>query len=201
MPVACRKETFRCKLCFQSRSFGPVKGRSSPSWPSKQKIMTSEYSVNPFRPGIDAPDVIASLHLDVRLWQRESGQNEFAGRIMDSQADLKAIEASYLKPGGNFFIAKDKTGKVIGFIGLKNDGDGNGSLKRLAVVPKWQRRGVGQALVTAIMDWAKKAGFTKLSLQTHSREYAKPLYEKLGFNVTGWVEEKQDWIMECRLEV
>jgi GNAT superfamily N-acetyltransferase len=161
--------------------------------------MSSEYSVNPFRPGIDAPDVIASLHLDVRLWQRESGQNEFAGRIMDSQADLKAIEAYYLEPGGNFFIAKDKTGKVIGFIGLKNDGNGEGSLKRLAVVPEWQRRGVGKTLISAVMDWAKQAGFIRLSLQTHSGEYAKPLYEKFGFKVTDWVEERRDWLMECRL--
>lgn len=163
--------------------------------------MTAEYSVNPFRPGIDAPDVIAGLHLDVRLWQRAAGQNEFKGRIMDSQADLKALEAYYIKPGGNFFIATDDKGDVIGFIGLKNEGKGQATLKRLAVLPKWQRKGVGKTLVSAVMDWAKQAGFTKISLQTHSREYAKPLYEQFGFKVTGWVEERRDWLMECKLEV
>lgn len=163
--------------------------------------MHSEYSVNPFRPGIDAPDVIAGLHLDVRLWQREAGQNAFRGRIMDSQADLKTLEAYYIKPGGNFFIAKDKKDNVIGFIGLKNDGGGQGTLKRLAVVPEWQRKGVGRELVAALMDWARKAGFKRLSLQTHSREYAKPLYEKFGFKVTGWDEKRHDWLMECELEV
>ncbi|HEX5456531.1 MAG TPA: GNAT family N-acetyltransferase [Candidatus Saccharimonadales bacterium] len=162
--------------------------------------MFKEYSISAFQPGADKPDIIAGLHLDVRLWQRESGQNEFAGRILDSQADLKAIEAYYIKPGGNFFIAKDNKGNVIGFIGLKNDGHGEGSLKRLAVVPEWQRRGVGRALVSMAMDWAKRAGFARLSLQTHSREYAKPLYEKFGFKVTAWLEERGDWIMECKLE-
>jgi GNAT superfamily N-acetyltransferase len=159
----------------------------------------SDYTVGPFKKGVDAPAGIAALHLEIRRWQKKTGQNDFKGHLLGSQADLKDLEHYYIASGGNFFIAKDSVGEIIGFVGLRNDGDGHGSFKRLAVVPAWQRKGVGKALVAETMNWAKLAGFTRLSLQTHSREHARSLYEQFGFQTTGWVEERHDWLMECRL--
>lgn len=157
------------------------------------------FTIEQFRTGVDKPDDIAALHLRIRLWQKEVGQNDFKGHLMGSQKDLKDLERYYIGSGGNFFIAKDRAGTIIGFVGLRSDGQGQGSFKRLAVVPEWQRNGVGKALVSTAMDWARQVGFTKLGLQTNSREHARPLYEQFGFKVTGLVEERQDWLMECEL--
>lgn len=159
----------------------------------------SDYTVGPFKKGVDSPAGIAALHLEIRRWQKKTGQNDFKGHLLGSQGDLKDLERYYIAPGGNFFIAKDAHGKIIGFVGLRNDGGGHGSFKRLAVVPAWQRKGVGKALLAETIDWARQTGFTKLSLQTHSREHAKPLYEQFGFKTTGWVEERGDWLMEREL--
>ncbi|HEX5743836.1 MAG TPA: GNAT family N-acetyltransferase [Candidatus Saccharimonadales bacterium] len=161
--------------------------------------MTNQFSVKPFQAGKDSPDEIAATHLKIRQWEERVGQADFSGRILSSQKDLKSLNRYYVAAGGNFFIAKDTEGRLIGFVGLKNNGDGHGAFKRLAVVPEWQRKGVGKALVSVAIDWARAAGFTKLSLQTHSREYAKSLYEQFGFKVVGWVDELEDWLMERRL--
>ncbi len=158
------------------------------------------FTVEVFQNGADNPYDIAALHLRIRRWQKAVGQNDFKGHLMGSQADLKNLERYYIQPGGNFFIAKDGASDIIGFVGLKNDGDGQGAFKRLAVIPEWQRKGVGKALVSTAIDWARNAGFTKLSLQTHDKEHARSLYVGLGFKTTGWVEERQDWIMELDLK-
>ena len=158
-----------------------------------------DFTVAQFQLGADKPEEIAALHLKIRKWEEKVGQADFSGRLLSSQDDLKALDRYYIAGGGNFFVAKDTSGNIIGFVGLKNKGDGHGAFKRLAVVPEWHRKGVGKALVGKAMQWAKEAGFTLLTLQTHSREHARPLYEKFGFKVTGWVDEKQDWLMERRL--
>jgi GNAT superfamily N-acetyltransferase len=156
----------------------------------------ADYTVATFRADIDSPDDIAALHLKIRKWEQRVGQADFSGRMLSSQDDLKVLDQYYVAGGGNFFIAKDAKDKIIGFVGLKNGGGGHGIFKRLVVMPEWQRQGVGTALVSAAIEWARQAGFTKLSLQTHSREHARPLYEKFGFKVTGWVDGLQDWLME-----
>jgi GNAT superfamily N-acetyltransferase len=156
------------------------------------------YSVEPFQAGTDIPSDIARIHLEIRQWQESTKQNIFID-ILDSQADLKTLDTYYVSRGGNFFIAKDHEHRVIGFIGLRNDGNGHGVMKRLAVVPDWQRRGVGTALVTTAMLWAQQHGFTKLSLYTGITEKARPLYEKFGFKVLGFREVRRDCYMELNL--
>lgn len=158
----------------------------------------TSYSVAPFQTGIDVPADIAAIHLGIRNWQVETGQNTFRN-ILESQADLKALDQYYVEPGGNFFIARGLGSSVIGFLGLRNDGEGNGVFKRLAVVPEWHRKGVARALVGEAMDWAGETGFTKLSLQTNVGENARPLYEDFGFTVVGFVDEEEDWLMERSL--
>lgn len=139
------------------------------------------------------------MHLAIREWQVMTGQNTFSN-LLDSQADLGSIDKYYIAPGGNFFIAKDAYANTVGFIGLRNGGEGCGVMKRLATAPEHQRKGVGRAVVAATMSWAKAQGFTQLTLHTNIGENARPLYEQFGFTVEGFVPKSQDWFMVCNLE-
>ncbi len=148
------------------------------------------------------PSQVALAHLAVRQNQELVGTGTFSD-IHDTQADLNGLEQNYIASGGNFFIAKTGDGQLKGFVGLRNDGDGHASLKRLAVLPQYEGQGTGKALVKELIRWARENGFTKISLQTGGDEEAKAkIYEKAGFVVTGTVpkERKSDeWLMELPL--
>ena len=64
-----------------------------------------------------------------------------------------------------------------------------GQLRLFAVEKEYRRYGVGTALINAFMEKAKSVGYQKLVLWT-----ASPLsavihhYEKIGFQITGAVE-------------
>lgn len=156
------------------------------------------YTIRPFQAGVDKPAVIARLHLEVRRWQEEHQKNIFTD-IYDSQADLNAIDEFYLKPGGNFFVAYEPaTGRVAGFVGLKNEGQETGRIMRLAVMEKYRRQGIGLSLVNTAVDWARDNDFKLLRLGTGFREKARPVYEKAGFKVIG-TKNGKDYLMEYDL--
>lgn len=158
------------------------------------------FSVEPFESAMNiSPADIAQSHLQVREWQVEEGQNTFSD-ITESQRDLNELEEYYVASGGNFFVARGDDGELLGFVGLRGDGDGQGMIKRLAVLPAHQRKGVGRALVSETVEWARANGFRKLILHTNRGENARPLYEEAGFEVTGHIPENDDWIMELDLE-
>lgn len=157
--------------------------------------------IEAFNPEVHDSAEIAAAHLMVRQWQESEGQNTFSD-ILDSQIDLSTIQDTYIAPGGNFFVARQPlTDEIIGFVGLRNNGDGQGTVKRLAVVPDQQGQRIGPALVSELIDWARANGFTHLSLTTGKNEPAREkVYEHAGFVVTGEIPEHDDWVMELDLE-
>lgn len=157
--------------------------------------------IESFNPEVHDSAEIAATHLLVRQWQESEGRNTFSD-ILDSQVDLTTIEDTYIAPGGNFFVARQPvTDEIIGFVALRNDGDGQGTLKRLAVVPDQQGQRIGPALVAELIDWARAHGFVHLTLTTGKDELAREkVYEHAGFAVTGEIPEHDDWVMELDLE-
>ena len=76
-------------------------------------------------------------------------------------------------------IAEDDAGAAIGCGRLLPDGH----IGRMAVRPDWRGRGVGSALLEALVDIATKRGDAKamLNAQTH----AMPFYARYGFAAVG----------------
>jgi ribosomal protein S18 acetylase RimI-like enzyme len=70
-------------------------------------------------------------------------------------------------------------GHLIGYLNLTPLGDGTVQMRQVAVSPGLQRRGVGQALVAASEQLARREGFAAIML--HARDLAVPFYEKLGY--------------------
>jgi GNAT superfamily N-acetyltransferase len=88
------------------------------------------------------------------------------------------------------FVA-EVDGKVVGTVGAgPGEFDGAAALTALWVDPGFRGRGVGSALVDAVVDWAKGKGFNQVLLWvTEVNENAQRLYERHGFARTGRMVE------------
>jgi len=66
----------------------------------------------------------------------------------------------------------------------------------LAVVPSRRRGGVGKALLTALLDKARKGGHHRLSLSVGRTNPAIGLYERFGFSKVGETEGAYTMVAE-----
>jgi len=95
------------------------------------------------------------------------------------EEELANFPGCYAPPAGRLLLAK-YNGKAAGCIGLRKLSDDVCEMKRLFVRPKYQRLGAGRALSEAVIERAKKVGYTHMRLAT-ALEPPKALYKSLGF--------------------
>ncbi len=100
-------------------------------------------------------------------------------------ADLFAFDQHYRAPRGAFFVMRRES-HVVGSVGVERTGDGTAELHRLYLDPALRGRGLGRALVLAVLDWCRVHGVTRLTLWSDTRfDRAHLLYERMGFVRTG----------------
>lgn len=76
----------------------------------------------------------------------------------------------------------------------------DGEMVAMWVAPEQRGAGVGQRLVSALVDWARAAGFAELrTWVADGNDTALRLYERVGFVATGEVGLMRDGIGERRL--
>lgn len=93
--------------------------------------------------------------------------------------------ASELKNPLALWLVAEMEGTVAGYIGSQTCGD-ESDMMNVAVHPDWRRRGIAEALVTALVQQLKQRGSRCLTLEVRaSNEGAIALYEKLGFSQIG----------------
>ena len=96
-------------------------------------------------------------------------------------AELAALPAPYVPPGGALLIAHAGA-DVAGCVALRPLDPRTGEMKRLYVRPAYRSFGLGKRLVEAVIDAARKAGYSELRLDTlPSMASAQALYRQLGF--------------------
>lgn len=124
---------------------------------------------------IDAPDVLALLSLH----QSVARTNTVTHTL--SIGDLRAATVSV-------FCARNAAETLMGIAAVKHLSPRHGEIKSVRTHPDFLRRGVSRALMAHIHNFAKDAGFSRLSLETHpTAQYAaaRALYEALGYEYTG----------------
>lgn len=114
----------------------------------------------------------------------------------DLPHDLVHFDAEYTtSDSGDFFIARDAQGHLIGTIGmrrydhrfrhLKYEGQRVAEVTRLFVAPSYRKQGLGSLLFKTLQDEAAKRGISLLYLHTHPfLEGALIFWEKQGFILT-----------------
>lgn len=93
-------------------------------------------------------------------------------------------------------LAETESGGAIGTGRLLPDGH----IGRMAVLPSWRQRGVGLAVLSALMAAARERG--DLTVKLHAQVHALRFYEKAGFVAEGPVFDDAGIphrAMSCRL--
>lgn len=87
------------------------------------------------------------------------------------------------------FVARDKTGNIVGTVILGMDTPPNqrhrADVKKLLVHSRARRQGLGRRLMQAAEAEARRRGLTLLTLDTEHGSTAEPLYHALGYTLLG----------------
>jgi predicted GNAT family N-acyltransferase len=106
--------------------------------------------------------------------------------VVEQQVPIEE-EWDALDPRSRHVIARDIAERPIGTGRLTPDH----TIGRMAVLAEWRGRGVGEALLNALLDQGRALGYTKIGV--HAQTHAIPFYEKFGFEAYG------DEFLECEI--
>ena len=121
---------------------------------------------------------IASLIINIQ-------RGEFNVPItLADQPDLANIPSFYQVKNGEFWVAENDVGKVVGTIALIDIGGNEGAIRKMFVHKDYRgkEKGVGQLLLDTLIDWCKQKSITEIYLGTVAQLHAaKRFYVKNGF--------------------
>ena len=139
-----------------------------------------------------APD-IRLVHVDAAPWIEPAREilREYARGLgvdlcfQNFDAELALLPGEYAPPQGRLLLAfvGDELAGCGGLRGLPEADYANAcEMKRLYVRPAFRRFGLGRALAEALLDEARRAGYSAMLLDTlDDMESARELYSTLGF--------------------
>jgi DNA-binding MarR family transcriptional regulator/GNAT superfamily N-acetyltransferase len=124
------------------------------------------------------------------IYAQEYGWGEpFEGLCAQIVADFAN---DYDKKRERCWIA-EMDGEPVGCVFLVKDSDKVARVRLLLVDPKARGLGLGARLVDECVRFARRAGYTKITLWTHSLlTAARHVYQKAGFRLTG-TERHNSW--------
>jgi ribosomal protein S18 acetylase RimI-like enzyme len=141
------------------------------------------------RPALEA-DLAATRDLLVATWHATYDAIYGAEKVADitGRWHSEDVLAAQLNADGAVFLNAFDDGRLVGtlFAGLQSDG--SAMLHRLYIDPQWQGQGVGQALFSAGLTALGDPETVVLEVEP-ANESAVAFYEKLGFQVSGDVEQ------------
>jgi putative acetyltransferase len=126
----------------------------------------------------DVPDVIA-------LIARVFGEYAFVWDPVIEVPDLFRFAEHYAPPYGEFWVVRD-AGRVVGSIGVERVDARTAEIHRLYLDAHLRGRGLGRALVEAVLAWCREQGVRRLVLWSDTRFVdSHRLYRRMGFEQLG----------------
>jgi putative acetyltransferase len=102
------------------------------------------------------------------------------------QADIQNVVASYGERGGSFRVVTTIAGDIVGCGGLYPIDERQAEIRRMYLLPKARRHGIGRALLEELISLAEERRFERVVLETASvLKEAIALYRKRGFVPVG----------------
>lgn len=142
-------------------------------------MFETSFQISPVR---SADDLAAT----VRLFGVYASSLGIDLSYQDFEAEIATMPGKYAPPSGELLLARDKCGEPLGCVGLRPlPIKGCCEMKRLYVSPHGRGRGLGKALVDAIISKAERIGYREMLLDTlPTMASAIALYKVLGFAPT-----------------
>jgi len=136
----------------------------------------TRFQIKPVRTAADLAATVALFRAYAAGLEIDLGFQGFA-------AELAAMPGYYAPPAGELLLARDVEGEPVGCIGLRPIlPAGCCEMKRLYVAPGGRGRGLGGALIAAILREAIRIGYREVRLDTlPSMTAAIALYRAAGF--------------------
>ena len=130
--------------------------------------------------GALAGDIPALQEIEVRACEA------FRDVGMDQVADDDPFSAEELQPyldAGRAWVAAPGDGPPVAYL-LVDEVDGAAHIEQVSVDPDFARQRVGLRLIEAMAAWARRRGFTRMTLTTFAEvAWNAPWYERCGFRV------------------
>jgi len=127
-------------------------------------------------------DLTLPLGIEIRAadWSRDEPAIATVRRrvFIDEQHVPETMEWEGIDPACDWFVAA-LDGQVVGIARLT----AAGRIGRMAVLPDWRGRGLGSALLTAILGRAGERGLAQVEL--HAQTHAAGFYQGFGFAPVG----------------
>ena len=99
--------------------------------------------------------------------------------------DLCDIQNHYLNNGGEFLVGV-MDNKIVCMGAFRKKSDTLAEIKRMRVLPDFQRRGFGQIMLNKLEEKAFQLGYKELCLDTTTKQLpAQKFYEKNGYIEVG----------------
>ncbi|WP_125770367.1 ribosomal protein S18-alanine N-acetyltransferase [Companilactobacillus furfuricola] len=94
----------------------------------------------------------------------------------------KDIVVNEIKNRNALYLVLVKDEKVVAFIGLAMNMGKESHITNLAILPKYQKFGLGHLLLNQVIDYSKKYDYNRMSLEVDiTNKSAINLYEAFGF--------------------
>jgi ribosomal protein S18 acetylase RimI-like enzyme len=152
----------------------------------------------------DQLDAVRSLFRAFVAWHRAThvADRHLIDRYFDAvafEAELRDLPGAYAPPQGALLlglVGEDAAGCVA----LRDLGDGVCEMKRMFVLPQYQRRGLGLSLAEQMIEAARRSGYRAMRLDTSKAQIAAiALYQRLGFQAippyAALPQEVVDWLV------
>lgn len=127
-------------------------------------------------------------------WSNETGMTQAA---LEDVSEFDELDAARRRR--NLWVAAlpdDAT--LVGFAQI-DILDGEPHLDEIDVVPEHGNRGIGSRLIAVVLEWARSAGYSKVTLSTfRDVPWNRPFYERRGFRVveTGTLGPEHQQLIE-----
>jgi GNAT superfamily N-acetyltransferase len=124
------------------------------------------------------------------------------GAQLDSRGffdDIAQFETVYGPPAGTFLVAA-RMGELIGTGAIRRQGNQTAELRRLYVRTAYQGLGIGYALASRLLAFARQSGYREVVLTTDvAQQRAQVFYTQLGFQIVAAASTGDDIVMRIHL--